>query len=337
MARLTGTQKAAILLLSLGEEAAAEVLKNLSEEEIVDVTRQMSRFHEITPQDVERVTNEYYLVAERARLLPTPPETKVEYLRKVLSKALGEERAQGLMEGLVSAPPGGALERLKWHDPSTIAAFIGQEHPQVIAVILANLGDPLLVRAVLEHLPDALQKEVLPRFARLRTIPPEWLAEIEESLTQAEAGEGGVSRESGAQRVADLLSAAPRSVEAQLMGHLQRQNPALAERVRSQMFPFEDFIKVDNYGMQKVLARTPGDDVVLALRLAEEPLRHHFLRNMSPRSAAAIQQALEELGPTPVVEIEAAQRRIVTTARELEEKGELYVLDRKRPRPPDPT
>jgi flagellar motor switch protein FliG len=329
--RLTGPQKAAILLLALGEESAAEVLKHLSEDEIREATVYMSRLETVTPADVTRVTTEFYRVAEKANFLPSPPETKVQYLKKVLAKAMGEAKAQEVVDGMVKAAPGSTLERLKWHDPATIAGFIGEEHPQVIAVILANLGDPQLARAVLESLPEALQQDIVARLAKLRTIPSDWLEEIDKSFTeQAAPSAADTAHDIGPQRVATMLGGASRATGSRWLSHIRNQDPALAERIRDQLFPFEDFLKVDALGMQKVLARTPGEDLVLALKLADEGLRRHFLRSLSPQAAAQIGQALDELGPTPVAQIEAAQRRIATTAKEMADKGELFVLERKK-------
>jgi flagellar motor switch protein FliG len=331
--RLTGPQKAAILLLALGEESAAEVLKNLSDEEIRDVTGYMSRLEEVTPADVTRVTSEFYLVAEKANFLPSPPETKVQYLKKVLGKAMGETKADEIVDGMVKAS-GSTLERLKWHDPGTIARFIGEEHPQVIAVILANLGDAQRARAVLESMPDPVQQEVVPRLAKLRSIPADWVEEIDKSLTEQTAAPTPSAADPvhdiGPQRVASMLGQTSRATENRWLAHIQKQDPALAARIRDQLFPFEDFIKVDNLGMQKVLARTSGDDIVLALKVADDGLRRHFLQNLAPPAAAQIEQALDDLGPTPVALIEAAQRRIATTAKEMADKGELFVLERKR-------
>jgi flagellar motor switch protein FliG len=257
----------------------------------------------------------------------------VQYLKKVLGKALGEPRAQGIVDGMVKAGTGRALERLKWHDPGTIAAFISEEHPQVIAVILANLGDTRLAQAVLAALPDALQQDLQPRLAKLRTIPTAWLDEIERSLGEVAPSDSDTEGESGPERVASLLASASSATEKRWLGDIERRSPALAERVRDHLFPFGDLIKVDSYGMQKVLARTPGDDIVLALRVADEDLKRHFLTNLSPQAAASIEQALEELGPTSIALIEAAQRRIATTANEMEQRGELFVLERKKPKP----
>ncbi|HEX7927438.1 MAG TPA: flagellar motor switch protein FliG [bacterium] len=334
MPPLSGPQKAAILLLSLGEDAAAEVIRNMSEDEIKEVTRYMARIEEIRPEDVTRVTNEFYLVAERTRMLPAAPETKVQYLKKVLSKALGDERSATIVNGLLSPPSGSAIERLKWHDPASIAQFIGEEHPQVIAVILANLGDPSLAQSVIAELPEAVQPDVINRFARLRAIPDEVLKEIEESLNeQMSPGPKGTV---GGQRVAELLTSAPRRMEKSLMGALQKADPALAEAVRSQMFEFGDLMKVDNVGIQKLLAKTSGEDLVLALKLADDGLRRHFFQNMSAASAKAVETALDELGPTPVSSVEAAQKRMCTTARELADQGALQVLERKKAPRPEP-
>lgn len=330
--RLTGPQKAAILLLALGEDAAAEVLKNLSEDEIKEVSRYMARYQEIRPEDVTRVVNEFYLVAERTRALPAAPETKVDYLRKVLSRALGEERGKALVDGLLSPPSGSAIERLKWHDPATIAKFIGREHPQVIAVILANLGDPALAQSVLAELPEAVQGDVITRFARLRAVPEEVLKEVEESLNEQlnPAPKSGAAK---GQRVAELLTSAPPRMEKSLLRQLQQKDPVLAESVRGQMFAFEDLANVDNLGIQKLLARTPTEDVVLALKVADDTLRRHFLRNMAPASAQAVEAALEDIVPTPISAVEAAQKRICTLAKQLADQGAFQVLDLRKTNP----
>ena len=331
--QLSGPQKAAILLLSLGEDAAGEVLKNLDEEEIKDVSRYMSQFDSVTPQDVDRVLNEFYLVAEKGRFLPGPPETKVEYLKKILSNAMGSEHAEKMVDGLVARKDESALEKLKWHDPVTIAGFLSAEHPQVIAVILANLGDPELAREVIAALPDDMQKDVLTRYAQIRIIPEDWLEEIETALNEDMAASKILAQDAspGETQVAKVLSLGSKPMEDMLIDHLRQKNPELADRISRRIFSFADLLKIDNYGLQLVLKRTPGDDLVLALKLADEPLTRHLLRNMSDESAARVNQAVEGLGPMPVSRIEAAQRRIANTARLLIEKGEIFPLERRRP------
>ncbi len=331
-AQMNGGQKAAILLLSLGEEAAAEVIRHLSEDEINALTGHMNRCDGTTPAKVERVANEFYRIAEKGRFLPATPETKTAYLKKILARALGEEKSAALTEGMLASQPSGPLEKLRWHDPATIAEFICGEHPQVIAVIAANLGDPALTQQVLFELPDGLREDVIARLLRLREILPEWVEEIEASLADemepaAAEGEAGAAP---SDRVAGMLNAAPKEMESSILHHIQDKNPELAGRIRERMFPFEDFIKVDNFGMQKVLERVTNEELVLALRTAGDALRRHFLRNLSAENAHALEQAMEEMGPIRVSAIETAQKRLSNIARELARQGELSILEKKK-------
>ncbi|MDH4247025.1 MAG: flagellar motor switch protein FliG [Deltaproteobacteria bacterium] len=333
--RLSGAQKAAILLLTMEEEAAAEVLKNLNEDEIRAVTAHMARFQSITPQDVNRVASEFYRVAERARFLPESPETKVDYLRKILGRALGEERADEMVRGLVRRKPESPLERLTWHDPHTVAEFLSPEHPQVIAVILANLGDAALVQSILSELPLEMQEDVFTRLARLRTIPPEWLREIESSLgadleAEAEPPAAQESPTMGPKRVARVLGNTNLPLQHTLFEQIRQRNPELAERVRRHLFTFADLLKLDNYAIQVVLKNVSGQDLVLALKLADEPMRRHFLKNMSAPAAERVEEAIAGLGPTAITHIEEAQQRIALAASALLDGGEIHPPLRRR-------
>ena len=326
--RLSGPRKAAILLLTLGEDAAAEVLKQLSDDEVRAVMRFMSQFQDVTPQDVERVVNEYFARSQGPSLPSAPPETKLSYLQKVLGKALGETRSAEVVQGLLAAPPGGALDRLKWHAPRTIARFIAKEHPQVIAVILATMEEPGLADRVLGELPSAMQADVAQRLAGLKTISPEWVNDIQETLADAmlPAARAMTEQEVGPQRVAEVLTTGSRAMETAILAHIEQKDPALAERIRGQMFRFEDFLRLDNLGLQRILGRCSTRDLVLALRLADDDLREHIYRNLSTNNARMIQQELDNLGPMRVSEIEQAQLRLIAIARELMDKGEVVAL-----------
>ena len=328
--KLTGHQKAAIMLLSIGEDAAAEVMKHLAEDEIKGIAGFMSRFQEITPADVERVCNEYFIRTEKGVVPPIPLETKSQYLKKVLGKAVGEARADELLGEMLLAPPGGALEKLQWHAPHTVANFISREHPQVVAVILATMEEQGLADKVLAILPADLQKDVVERIAGLKTIPSERIRDIEESLEQMMASEEGnlYKGDSGTHRVAEVLNTSPVAMENAIMSHIEEKDPDLAERIRDQMLRFDDFIKMDNPGIQKVLNLSTMQDLVLALRTADEYLREHILSNLSNRMAQQIVDEIENLGPTRVTEIEAAQSRLTGIARELIGKGEVNILGR---------
>ena len=331
-ARLNGAQKAAILLLSLGEDAAAEVIRNLSEEELNALAPYLGNFDEVTPVDVERVAHEFYRAAQKGRFLPATPETKTAYLKKILGRALGEEKGQQLVAGMLEASSPGRLERLKWHDPVTIAQFISGEHPQVIAVIAASLGDPALTQQVLAALPEDLRRDVLIRLMRLHEISPEWVQEIEASLEEEmQANEARpTARDASADKVAGVMNAAPRRMEEAAMTRIESQHPELAAKIRSQMFPFEEFLKVDNPSMQSVLERVSNEDLVRALSTADERLRRHFLRNLSSENAAALEEAIGDFRPLRLSDIEAAQKRLSNIARDLAQQGKLTVLKRNR-------
>lgn len=331
-ARLKGAQKAAILLLSLGEDAAAEVIKNLSEDDLQALAPHLGNFDRVTPADVERVAREFYLAAEKGRFLPSAPETKTAYLKNILNRALGEEKSGQLVAGMLQPPAGGRLEQLKWHDPSVIAQFLSGEHPQVIAVIAANLGDPDLTQQVISALPEGLRQEVLTRLLRLREISSEWVEEIEASLEEEMQAQGKAhpQEDSSTERVAGVMNAAPRELENTVMRHIESQDPQLAGKIRSQMFPFEDFLKVDNPGIQRVVEQATNEDLVLALGTADEPLRRHFLQNLSTENSKALEQAIAAHGPMRLSQIEAAQKRLSNIARELAAQGHLKVLKRNR-------
>ena len=334
MKRLSGARKAAILLLSMGEEAATKVLRNLSDEEIQDITREMQAFNDVSPNEVQRVASEYFLLAEKGRFLPGSPETKTAYLRRILTRAMGEDSAQRIVAGIMTSEGGGTLDTLQWHDPATIAEFVSDEHPQVIAVILAHLGDPGLSQQVLNEMPASLRDDVTERLMSIREISDEWITEIEQSLTQ----ELGASNHTeprepaigGEEQVAGVLNAASPTMEQSILTQIESEHPELAARLRRQMFPFEAFLRVDNASIQKVLERTTNQDLVLALRTADEPLRRHFFRNLSPDTARQLAAAIAEFGPIRVSEIEEAQKRLSSIARELALKGELRLLERKR-------
>lgn len=330
--RLTGSKKAAILLLALGEEAASEVIKNLSPQEIEQVTKSIQDFGDVTPGEVERVTNEFYLIAEKGKFLPGSPETKTAFLKKVLAKGMGDESAKKLVEGIIETPEGSELERLKWHDPTTIAEFLDKEHPQVVAVILANLGDSGLTRQVLEHFQESRRQDILARMVRLREISLEWIEEIEAALTSELSTEGEPAEQEpvGINKMADVMSAAPPAMEKELMGSLSSRDPALAGQIRERLFDFDDFIRMDNFSIQKVLGKVTNEDLVLALRTADERIKKHFFRNLSDENVRQLEEAIQNFQPTRISSIEEAQKRLCQVARELNQNGEIRLLERKR-------
>jgi flagellar motor switch protein FliG len=198
----------------------------------------------------------------------------------------------------------------------------------VIAVILATMEEPGLADRVLGELPAAMQADVAQRLAGLKTISPEWVNDIQETLADAmlPAARAISEKEGGPQRVAEVLTTGSRAMETAILAHIEQKDPALAERIRGQMFRFEDFLRLDNLGLQKILGRSSTRDLVLALRMADDDLREHVYRNLSTNNARMIQEELDNLGPMRVSEIEQAQLRLIAIARDLMDQGEVVVL-----------
>ena len=326
--KLSGHEKAAIMLLTVGEEAAAEMFQYLDVAEIKSVSAFMNRFEEYSAVDVERVCNEYFVRLDDAILPPVPPQTKSRFLENVLARAVGQERGGELADGILSSPPGGALAKLQWHAPRTVANFISGEHPQVVAVILATMEEPGLPDKVLAELPREMQHDVVQRIAKLKTVPPERIREIEETLEEVMAPEerGPYGPDSGVHRVAEVLNTSPRAMEQAILSHIENRDPELADSIRDRMLRFEDFIQLDNPGLQKVLNLSTLQNLVLALRTASEELREHIYGNLTGRTSQLLEGALVEMGPTRVAEIEAAQNRLIALARNLLAKGDISLL-----------
>jgi len=334
MAKLTGPQKAAILLLSLGEDAAAEVMKNLSEDEMREVMAMVARYQDYTEADVARVLNEYHQRTTGPAEPPkVAPETKMAFLDKTLGRALGEERSKVLLGQIVDSPKGGALQRLKWHAPQTIAQVIQNEQPQVIAVILACFDEPELAARVMGALPQGLRGQVMSRFQRIKGIQPDWLEEVEASLqglfaqaaAQPPAPEG--VRKVAAVLGTEALEEGPGAQRAaKVLGELQRMNPQVAGAVRGQRVAFHEFIRIDAFGIQKILEQAHMDDVIMALRTADDAVREHILGNISPPTAHRIQQEIDQMGPARISDMEQARKRLCAIATQLWAAGEIHVL-----------
>jgi len=327
MARLNGPKKAAIMLLSIGEDAAAEVMKNLQESEIKEVMVQMNRVSEITLADVERVTNEFYRRTEiEPRRDTVPPETKMQFLSKTLSKALGKERSDELLGKVMDLPSRGAIEKLKWYAPKTIAEVISGEHPQVIAAILACFDDPQLASEVISELPAPLRGPVMDRLAKIKGVPEAWVKEIEASLDELFAPKESQREPFGQRLVAGMIGGADKQSEREMLAQLESKDPKLAGEIKGRIVRFEDFIRLDGLGVQKILEESQMDDVLLALRTAEESLRKHILENVSINTSNRIRAQLKTMPPTRVGDIEKARKRLALIATGLAQKGEITFL-----------
>ncbi len=320
---LSGPQKAAIFLLTMGEEFTAEVYKYLSEEEIKRIGVEMARIDYIPSEAVRRVLEEANI--ESKELLADLTVSPDEFLQESLIKAYGE-RGKEIYEEIRQELGPKVFEKLRRLDPRTIANFLRNEHPQTIAIILVHL-DPDKAGQVLSVLPEKLRSEVIFRIAELDKVDPEIIQEISTALEEELQAVGGTfSRKlGGVERAAEILSHVGRDLEEEILSQVEEENPSLAEEVRKYLFTFEDLLKVDDNAIQAILKEISTEDLKLALKTASEELREKFFSNMSERAAQLLKEDLEIMGPVRVADVEAAQQNIIKVAKRLEQEGKIVL------------
>jgi len=320
---LSGEQKAAALLISLGPELAAKVYQHLKEETVEQVTLQIANLRKITPEEKDSVMQEVLNIAAALEYIS---QGGVEYAHEILEKALGANKAMEIINRLQGSLQMTPFDYIKRTDPQQLLNFIQSEHPQTIALILAHLT-PEHSATILGALPADVQVDVATRIAVLDRAAPDVVMEIERVLerrissifTQEFTAAGGV------RVLAEVLNRADRSTEKAIMEKLEESNPELAEEVKRLMFVFDDLINLDNRTIQQVLREVDAKDLALALKGAKEEVKEHLLKNMSSRAKAMILEDMEVMGPVRLKHAEEAQQKIVNVVRQLEEMGEIVV------------
>jgi flagellar motor switch protein FliG len=322
-AALTGEQKAAALLITLGPELAAKVYQHLKEETVEQVTLQIANLRKITPEEKDAVLQEVLNIAAAQEYIS---QGGVEYAHEILEKALGANKAMEIINRLQGSLQMTPFDYIKRTDPQQLLNFIQAEHPQTIALILAHLT-PEHAAIILAALPGDAQVDVATRIAVLERAAPDVVMEIERVLerrissifTQEFTAAGGV------RALAEVLNRAERSTEKAVMEKLEESNPELAEEVKRLMFTFDDLINLDNRTIQQVLREVDAKDLALALKGAKEDVKEHLLKNMSTRAKAMIQEDMDVMGPVRLKHAEEAQQKIINVVRQLEEMGEIVV------------
>ena len=325
--KLTGPKKAAILMFALGEDLASEILKNLEEREILQVGYYMARFTDVSPNEFYSVLEEFH---QNVSMYNQGFSISAggEFANSVLTKAMGPDKAQAVINKLKSTQQKGSLESLKWLQPKIMANQIKYEHPQTIALILAHIEDPEQTAQVLKELPENLQADVTHRMAILESIPPGVIKEIEEVLAKElkTSGAAGSSKVGGVEAVAEMLNTMDKMTENRILKTIEESNPALAEQIRELMFTFEDLVLVDPNGMQAILKEMPQNDLVLALKTASDAVKEHIYSNMSERAADMVRRDLDALGPVRAADVDSSQQKMVKIARKLEEEGKILIV-----------
>ena len=324
--KMNGTDKAAILLLYLGPEATSKVFEHMEDLEIKRISQSMARLGHVPRNAIQEVVNEYMDI--------TDPETGIfsqgeEFVRKILEKALGPAKAEILLKELSVANYGDMTDMLSNMDSKTIANFLSQEHPQTIAVILAKLKAKH-TSEIIGYLPQELQAEVVMRIADVDQVAPEIIAEIEDVMRRELSAAGGVQRfkVGGVEKVVDMFNHFDRSREKQILDKLDVIKPPLAEVIRKHLFTFEDFIHLDDRGIQAIMREVSNDTLTLALKAATDELKEKIFRNISSRAGDMIKEDLEVMGPVRLSDVERAQSEIIKIVRRLEEEGQLVIAGR---------
>lgn len=323
--KMTGPKKAAILLLALGEDAAADVMKNLEEAEIQQVGYYMSRFTDVSPEELDIVLEEFYrnsVMADEGVNISSSPD----FVKNALTKALGADRAKELSDNLRAGEEEAGLEALRYAEPIMISNYIRTEHPQTIALILSYLKNAEQSSAVLRDLPESIQADILYRMAVIESIPPGVISEMNEVLTEEMKTAGSMATSvGGVEPVAEILNSVDKATETRILSSIEETNPDLAEQIRELMFTFEDMALIDAKQMQLVMKDVDQADMVLALKTASDAVKELIFSSMSSRAAEMVREDLENLGPAKLSDVEAAQQKIIKVVKKLEEAGTIII------------
>ena len=319
--KLTGAERAAVFLMSVGEAHAASVLKLIGPKEVQKIGAVMAGLKNISRQQVNAVIEDFTTAVDEHTNLGIGNE---EYVRKVLVNALGEDKASGLIDRILLGRNSKGLEALKWMDPRAVAEVIRLEHPQIIAIVLAYL-DSDQAAAVLQSLPENMRAAVLMRIASLDGIQPQALHELDEILERQFHGKANVKSSSvgGPKAAADILNFVDGSAEAKIMESISESDETLAGQIQELMFVFNDLAQVDGRGIQVLLREVTSDTLVMALKGADEGVKEKIFANMSKRAAEMLRDDLEAKGLARLSDVEAAQKEILAIARRLSDAGTI--------------
>ncbi len=318
---IAGAERAAILLLTLGEEDAASILRNLGPKEVQKVGISMAGQTNIPRDKVMSVLEGFLHEVENQTAIGVDSDS---YIRNVLVKALGEDKAGGLIDRILLGANTKGLDTLKWMDPRAVADVIRMEHPQIIAIVLAYLeGDQ--AAEVLELLPERVRHDVLLRIATLDGVNPIALQELNEIMERQFTGKTAAkaSMVGGIKTAANILNFLESAMESQIMERIHEVDGEIASRIQDLMFVFENLLDVDDRGIQTLLREVSSDNLLLALKGADEAMKEKFFKNMSKRAAEMMREDLEAKGPVRLSEVETAQKEILAVARRMADAGEI--------------
>lgn len=319
---LTGAEKAAVFLLTLGEEFASEVFKRLETDEIKIVGRQMSKMDKVDKEDIASLLSEFRSDAGGDEIYLSGEDM----LETALKRALNSDKASEILSDIRSDWRLTLFQKARKLEPKILVNFLRNEHPQTVALLLAVL-EHTQAAAILSELKEETQIEVIMRMAELDKVSPEILVDVDrvlqEELLSVEGMEG--QRLGGVEAVAEILNNADRALESQILEGVEEVSETLAEDIRRLMFVFEDLLGVDDRGIMAILKEVSTDDLKLALKTSSEDLKEKIFKNMSSRAVEMLKEDMEIMGPTRVKDVEAAQQSIIKVAKRLEQEGKVQL------------
>ena len=318
-----GIHKGAILMLALGEEEAAEVMKYLSPREVQKLGAAMSTMKAVQSEELEQVLEDFRGETEQNTSLGLDSD---EYIRSVLTRALGEDKASSLLNRILGTRDASGIESLKWMDSASVADLVRNEHPQIIATILVHL-ERYHACEVLDHFSERLRNDVVLRIATLDGVQPAALRELNEVLTKLLTGNENLKKKpmGGVRAAAEILNFLSGENEQSVMANLKNYDSDMAQKIMDEMFVFENIMDIDDRGIQVILREVQSESLIIALKGAGQDLREKIFKNMSQRAAEMMREDLESKGPVRLSEVEAQQKEILQIVRRLADEGQIML------------
>lgn len=316
-----GVEKSAIFLMTLGENEAAQVLKYLEPKEVQKISAAMMSLKNLNREEIAQVFHDFIISASSKTTIGMDSS---DYIRNMLTKALGDDKAKGLLDRIMHNSDTSGIESLKWMDPGAVAEMIGNEHPQIIATILVHL-EPDQAADILKMLTERTRNDVLLRISTLDGVQPVALLELNDVLGKlmAGGGSGKKSLQGGVGTAAEILNFMGGTLEAEMMENVRSYDPELAQKIEDKMFVFENLLDIDDRGIQLVLREVQSESLIVALKGSSEELREKVFKNMSKRAAEMMREDLEAKGPVKLSEVEANQKEILKIVRRLADEGQI--------------
>ena len=324
--KLSGPERAAVLLMNLGEEIAAKVLLNLDDREIQNIGNYISELGDVDLDTMDSINKDFYNMVQSG--IGGLGKGGMDFLKSALMQALDPAKATEILNNITTPGEemGGGLETVRLLDPKIISSFIVNEHPQTAAIILAHL-DPPVASLTIRELPEENRMEIVHRLATLERVAPSVIRELDEALQAEFRTSGAVSgnKLGGVEIAAEVMGSLDRETETSILMALDEVDLDLSNEIRNLRFTFEDILKIDDAGIQQIMKEINQEDLVIGLKTATDELKEKLFSNMSERAGLMLKEDLESLGPKKISEVQKAQQKVIAVCKKLEEDGKIVI------------